>query len=183
MLRTVACLLALAMATGAWAQVAGSAPQTGDAWLDATLVDMDRYAARYPEAFADELNRYDAAPRDLVAELLDAQHWTPGDVYFACALARVAAQPCRAVAAERTRDPAQRWDAIAQQFGVAADSPAFHRLKRGVVLSYERWARPLAVDASLHAEFPKHPLQAAPVKPVETPRAPASRAHRKTGTK
>jgi len=160
-----AALLALALLQGsAHAQdaTASTPPRSGDAWVDATLADIDRYAARYPEAFADELVRYDSAPRALVEALLADPQWTPGDLYFACALGQVAGQPCRAVAQRRQQERASGWGAIARSFGVAPDSTAFHRLKRGIVLAYARWARPLQVDASLHAEFPKLPLATPP---------------------
>ena len=133
-------------------------PRTGDAWVDAMLADINRYAARYPDAFADELVRYDNAPRALVQALLTDPRWTPGDVYFACALGQFAGQPCRVVAQRWQQDHAGGWAAIAQDFGMTPQSPAFHRLKRGIVRGYARWARPLQVDASLHAEFPKLPL-------------------------
>lgn len=179
LLQGPAWVLALLLTMSAGAQAPRVAPQTGDAWLDATLVDMDRYALRFPGAFRDELNRYYAAPRGLLTQLLDARRWPPGDVYLACALARVAAQPCRAVAAARSQQPAQSWAAIALRFGVAVDSPAFHRLKRDAVLSYGHWARPLQVDASLRADFPKLPLQ--PIAPTPSPLTPAARAPRKAG--
>ena len=165
-----ACVLALALLlqTGAHAQeaVARVSPRSGDAWVDSVLPDIDRYAARYPDAFADELVRYDSAPRALVEALLADPRWAPGDVYFACARGQAAGQPCRAVAQRWQQDPGSGWGAIAQGFGVSPDSSAFHRLKRGIVLSYQRWARPLQVDGSLHAEFPK--------LPVATPAASAS---------
>src|SRR5690606_20329634 len=42
------------------------APRTGDAVVDARLADINAYAARYPEAFIDELERYFDAPRPLL---------------------------------------------------------------------------------------------------------------------
>jgi hypothetical protein len=194
-------LVALAaLLHGAHAQdgAANTPPRSGDAWVDATLADIDRYAARYPDAFADELVRYDSAPRALVEALLADPQWTPGDLYFACALGQVAGQPCRAVAQRWQHDRASGWAAIARGFGVAPDSDAFHRLKRGIVLSYARWARPLQVDASLHADFPKLPLaapvpldkaaagarasrQAATAMPASTPAKPKKHAVKGTG--
>ena len=132
-----------------------TSPTTGDPWVDAVLVDIDRYAARYPDAFADELARYHGAPRQLVAELLAGGRWTAGDVYFACALGQYAGQPCRSVVAARDRDRTRDWSLVAHDLGVAPGSDAFQRIKRAIVHSYARWARPLRVDASLHAEFPK----------------------------
>lgn len=180
-----------ALLHGAHAQErpANTSPRSGDAWVDATLADIDRYAARYPDAFADELVRYDSAPRALVAALLADPQWTPGDLYFACALGQVAGQPCRAMAQRWQHGRASGWAAIARSFGVAPDSNAFHRLKRGIVLSYARWARPLQVDASLHADFPKLPLAApaavdkavAGAMPASKPAKPKKRAVKGTG--
>src|SRR5690606_27505911 len=58
-------------------------PGTGDAWIDLRLADMDRYAARYREAFVDEIARYLEAPRELLVDALD-RGMRPGDVYYAC---------------------------------------------------------------------------------------------------
>jgi hypothetical protein len=181
LLFAIALLAAWTMMSPARAQaVAMAAGGTGDAWVDATLADMDRYAARYPDAFVDELTRYQAAPRSLVANLVGPGHWAAGDVYFACALARVAAQPCRTVAAMRAQD--QDWSALEQRLGLGPDSVQFHRLKRGIVSSYARWARPLRVDASLHAEFPNLPLQPEQTPPAgaagASDHAPVRRGHR-----
>lgn len=145
-------LLAAAMA-GAFAQQAAWNPRTGDAWVDRTLGDVNRYGSRYPDAFVDEMTRYFGAPRALVVGLLDA-HWSPGDVYYACALAQVAGQPCRAVADAWSGDHAQGWGAIARRYGVEPGSVPFHRLMRGLVGSYDRWGRPLEIDDSLRADFP-----------------------------
>ncbi len=155
----VACAVAFARGANATAPT----PATGDAWVDATLLDIDRYAARYPDAFVDEMVRYHGAPRELVGELLSDRRWSAGDVYFACTLAQFAGQPCRNAVAQRERDASQDWQAIAQRFGVAPSGDAFHRIKRAIVLSYQRWARPLEVDASLHEEFPEH--EVAPMAP------------------
>lgn len=156
--------MACAVAFARGADPTATTPGTGDAWVDATLLDIDRYAARYPDAFVDEMERYHGAPRDLVGALLADRRWSAGDIYFACALAQVAGQPCRSAVMQRERDAAPDWQAIARRFGVTPDADAFHRIKRAIVLSYQRWARPLTVDASLHAEFPK--LDVAPAEPA-----------------
>src|SRR5690606_17613630 len=58
-------------------------PGTGDAWIDVRLDDMDRYAARYREAFVDEIARYLEAPRPVLVEALE-RGMRPGDLYYAC---------------------------------------------------------------------------------------------------
>jgi hypothetical protein len=131
------------------------APRTGDAWVDEWLEDMNLHGARYPDAFIDEVARYRAAPRAFVLELLAERGWQPGDIYFACALAQVVARPCAAVVGEWTRDHAEGWGAVAKRLGVEPDSDAFARIKRGIVPSYDRWARPIELDAELRRAFPK----------------------------
>jgi len=142
-------ILGLLLATGAaFAQqppavVAGWSPRTGDVWVDATLADINAYGRRYPDAFADELVRYHGAPRDVVSALLGSPGWTPGDAYFACALAQVIGRSCRYVADEWQAHPGEGWGALAQRLGVKPGSPEFHRLKDGFAGAYGRWGRPL----------------------------------------
>jgi hypothetical protein len=123
-------------------------PRTGDAWVDATLADINAYGGRYPGAFADELARYHAAPRDVVSALLAAPGWTPGDVYYACALAEAIGRSCRYVADERQAHPGEGWGALAQRLGVKPGSPQFHQLKDGFAGAYGRWGRPLPAAAT-----------------------------------
>lgn len=125
------------------AAATGWSPRTGDAWVDAALADINAYGRRYPEAFADELARYHGAPRELVAALLAAPAWTPGEVYFACTLAQAIGRSCRYVADERQAHPGEGWGALAQRLGVKPGSPEFHRLKDGFPAAYGRWGRPL----------------------------------------
>lgn len=159
--RIVLSLALVAASAGARAQPLPPAwnPHTGDAWVDRQLDDINRYGQRYRDAFIDELARYHSAPRGLVGGLLD-QHWAPGNVYFACALAQVAGQPCRAVAEAWSRDPDLGWAGVMQRLRIRADSPQFHRLKHALVASYDHWARPIRIDASLHSEFPQHAMDA-----------------------
>src|SRR5690606_19614160 len=90
-----ACLILLLAPAAAQDQAAAWEPRTGDAVVDARLADLNRYAARYPDAFIDELVRYFDAPRPLLEELLGKRAATPGDRYYACALARVPGRPGR----------------------------------------------------------------------------------------
>ncbi|TZF91436.1 hypothetical protein [Cognatilysobacter lacus] len=156
--RSAALLLAasLGATTLAHAQGAsGSGPHSGDAWVDGRLVDIGAYASTYRESFVDELARYHRAPRPLVAELLARPGWTPGDVYFACSLAMQAGRPCREVAEMHSAEPVRDWASVAASLGVSAGTPAFHRIKRDIVASYQRWARPVSVDDELAPDFPQ----------------------------
>lgn len=156
----VSTLLAMCLSVGLAAGTAraqdfafGWNPRSGDVWMDAWLGDMNRYGGRYRDAFVDELVRYHAAPRDLVVDLL-ARRWAPGDIYFACALAKLAGRPCRYVVEQWERDHGQGWGAMAKRLGIKPGSPQFHQLKRGVVPSYDRWGRPIELDAQLRRDFP-----------------------------
>ena len=169
--RSVAVLLALLLASGLHAQSAPPTAHTGDAWVDARLADIGTYAATYHDAFVDEVARYGRAPRELVEALLARPGWTPGDVYFACTLAQQAGRPCREAVDARGADPARDWAAVAATLGVAPGSPAFHALKRAVVASYDRWARPVSVDDDLARDFPGRPRMAAPAAPAGHPPA------------
>lgn len=129
-------------------------PRTGDVWVDTWLNDVNRYGRAYPEPFIDEVVRYHRAPRDLVVELLGRPGWTPGDVYYACGLASVLGRPCRYVVDEYERDRGAGWGVLAQRLGIKPGSAEFHRLKRGFVPTYDRWSRPIRLDADLERAFP-----------------------------
>ncbi len=129
-------------------------PRSGDAWVDTQLTDMNRYGARYRDPFIDEMVRYHDAPRDLVTDLLLNRGWAPGDVYYACAIAQVIGRPCGYVADEWQQHHGEGWGALAPRLGIEPGSAEFHRLKEGFVPSYDRWSRPIILDADLQRTFP-----------------------------
>lgn len=129
-------------------------PRSGDAWVDDQLADINRYGSRYREPFVDEMVRYYGAPRALVNELLVSRRWAPGDVYYACAIAQSLGRPCRYVADEWGRNHDKGWGAVATELGIKPGSAEFHRLKRGFVPTYDRWARPIRIDRDLRKDFP-----------------------------
>lgn len=139
---------AMLLATTAHAQDDAHAwdPRTGDAWTDRQLADVNAYAGRYREAFIDELVRYFGAPRALVTELLVERRWAPGDVYYACAIARVAGRPCRALTDAWARRHAEGWEAVRTDAGIAADAAEAGRLRQAFIESYARWDRPIDAD-------------------------------------
>jgi hypothetical protein len=148
-LKAAALALALAVAAGgvqAQTFTFGWNPRSGDTWVDVWLGDMNRYGSRYRDPFIDEMVRYHGAPRDLIDDLL-RRRWAPGDIYFACALARLAGRPCRDVADMWERDHGQGWGAMAKRLGIKPGSAEFHRLKRGMVPTYDRWGRPIDLDS------------------------------------
>lgn len=129
-------------------------PRSGDVWVDNTLNDVNRYGSRYREPFVNEMVRYYGAPRDLVTDLLVTRNWAPGDVYYACSIAQVLGRPCRYVVDEWDRDHGQGWGNVAKRLGIKPGSAEFHRLKRGFVPTYDRWARPITIDEDLYRDYP-----------------------------
>ena len=150
----LAALLAGSGAVAAQDFVFGWNPRTGDVWIDQTLGDINDYGYRYRDSFVDELVRYYGAPRDYVTMLLTDRRWAPGDVYYACAIGDIVGRSCRYVAEEWDRHHGEGWGALAQRLGIKPGSEEFHRLKRGFVPTYDRWARPLPLDDALHRAFP-----------------------------
>ncbi len=43
---------------------------------------------------------------------------------------------------------------MAQRMGIKPGSAQFHRLKKGFVPTYDRWSRPIVLDADLRAAYP-----------------------------
>lgn len=121
-------------------------PGTGDPWIDAHLLDIDRYAARYRDAFVDELVRYRGAPRAMAEQAL-ADDTRAGDLYFACALAQATGRACRAILDARAASPGS-WEALARSYEVPALTQIHRRIRGDISESYLRWARPLASRAS-----------------------------------
>jgi len=150
----VAALVAASGAAAAQDFVFGWNPRTGDDWVDERLTDINGYGYRYREAFIDEIVRYHGAPRELVFELVVDRRWAPGDVYYACAIARIVGRPCRYVVDAWNRDHGQGWGEVAKRLGIEPGSDEFQRLKRGFVPSYDRWNRPVQLDAELRRAYP-----------------------------
>ena len=123
---------------------------TGDAWIDGRLADIDAYAARYPDAFADELERHAGIPQAYTLALLARPGWHGGDAWFACFLGRAVQASCRSVVRERSRAGSDAtWTSVAAEFDARADSPAYASLRLALADSYRRWDRPLQPDAAL----------------------------------
>jgi hypothetical protein len=123
--------------------VAGGHSRTGDAWVDRVLPDIDAYAERYPDSFADELSRYFNIPRKYVQALLMRPDWRAGDAYFACALAKASAHSCREVVRARARDYRASWHDVAKALGIRPGSGEYKQVRAAIRASYVHWARPL----------------------------------------
>lgn len=139
------CVLFLAFGTGrAQSEDIVYEPSSGDAWIDRHLIDMNDYAARYPQSFVDEVSRYYSVPREYVEALLQQPAWKPGDVFMACALGQILAQPCRKVVREWSRDHAEGWEGVSARLQPTPAPPIHRELRKDIRESYARWARPLA---------------------------------------
>ncbi len=125
----LALALGLAFATTAGAVTVGYNPRTGDVWVDTHLGDVNRYGYDQRDYFVDDLVAQYGAPRYLVNDLLNNQHWDPGDVYYACALAYQLRRPCADVVRTRQQNRGQGWGVIAQRMGIKPGSAEFHALK------------------------------------------------------
>jgi hypothetical protein len=75
-------------------------------------------------------------------------------VYYACALASILGRPCRYVVDYYEANRGQGWGVVAQRLGIKPGSSEFHRLKKGFVPTYDRWARPIDLDDDLRREYP-----------------------------
>ena len=144
-------------------------PRSGDVWVDTQLADINRYGSQYRDPFIDEMVRYHGAPRDLVTDLLVNRRWAPGDVYYACTIAQVIGRPCRYVVDEWNTNHAQGWGVVARRLGIKPGSAEFHRLKKGFVPTYDRWGRPVVLDADLKRAYPNHGKDKAVAKGVVSP--------------
>ncbi len=129
-----------------------SAYATGDAWLDRQLDDIDAYARRYPASFLDEVARYLDVRRGYAEAVLKASGWRAGDLYFACAWAQATRQPCRVLVRERSNAPGCTWQAVLAAQG-EPDNLAYRQVRHALVDSYDRWDRPIVLDARLHEQL------------------------------
>ena len=110
-------LLALCLPASAQDFVFGFSPRTGDAFVDAQLGDINDIVVGF------------GAPRTLVQELYVTRRWAPGDIYYACAIARQLGRPCVEIVDIWERDHGLGWGVVAQRLGIKPGSAAFHALK------------------------------------------------------
>lgn len=126
---------------------------TGDAWVDRQLADINAYAARYPDAFVDELSRYAAAHPQYVTALLQEHGWSAGDIYFACVWGHVSGGGCREWVRARTRLPQASWKEIVESRQPAPDNLHWRALRHAIVASFDHWDRPITLDALLRRQL------------------------------
>jgi len=147
---------AMANAMPVHAQTVGYNIRTGDVWVDTRLGEINDYGRRYRDPFVSEMTGHYGAPRSLVLDLLDRRGWAPGDVYFACSIARALGIPCLEVVQRYDRNPGIGWGNLAKQMGIKPGSREFHALKNGAVGTYDRWGYPIRVDERVSVDWSQH---------------------------
>lgn len=154
-----ACTAAPALAQQAVAPAAPAATTveaaytTGDAWVDRQLADIDAYARRYPGSFLDELERHLAVRRGYAEAVLDAPGWRTGDLYFACAWAQAAQLSCRELVRAYSQAPVRDWQAVLAALPGEAANANYRQVRHAIVASYDRWDRPIELDARLRGQL------------------------------
>ncbi|MFO3707067.1 hypothetical protein ACI6Q5_19330 [Xanthomonas codiaei] len=131
-------------------------PGTGDAWVDQHLADMGSYAQRYPDSFIDEVARYTDTPRGYVRALLQVHGWHAGDLYFACFWAQTVQLSCRESVRAYSRDHHDGWQGVITRLSVTPDNAHMRALRHAIVASYDRWERPITLDALLRRQLGDH---------------------------
>lgn len=129
---TLVLALGLALSGLASAQVISYSPRTGDVWIDSQLGYVNDYGRGNRDYFVDDVVNSFGAPRYLVNEMLTKRNMSPGDVYYACAMAYAARRPCADVARSYEENRGQGWGVVAKRMGIKPGSAEFHALKNGV---------------------------------------------------
>jgi len=123
---------------------------SGDAWVDSRLVEINDYGMHNQGPFVDEIVTNYGAPRPVVVELLGTRHWSPGDVYYACAFAHSINRPCAEVADRYERNRAGGWGFVMGSYNVGYTSPQFVTFRGGFVNTYGRWGHPIVLGRNEH---------------------------------
>ncbi|MBB4706222.1 hypothetical protein FHY34_000043 [Xanthomonas arboricola] len=154
-------MLAVAQTSPAQASAPAAAapavtPGTGDAWVDQHLADMGSYAQRYPDSFIGEVARYTGTPRGYVQALLQVHGWHAGDIYFACFWAQTLQLSCRDTVRAYSRDHHDGWEGVITRLSVTPETVHMRALRHAIVASYDRWERPITLDALLRRQLGDH---------------------------
>lgn len=126
---------------------------TGDAWVDRQLADINTYAARYPDAFTDELVRYAGAHPLYVKALLNDHRWPAGDIYFACVWGRIIGEGCRPWVRARTALPGASWKEVLESRQPPPENLQWRALRHAIVASFDHWDRPITLDSLLKRQL------------------------------
>lgn len=126
---------------------------TGDAWVDTQLADINHYAERYPDAFLDEVSRYAGVPRGYISALATTHRWQAGDIYFACFWAKASGQTCRDIVRAFSQDPDGGWAEVVKRMPGKPQNLHYRAVRHAIVASYEHWDRPITLDATLKRQL------------------------------
>lgn len=126
---------------------------TGDAWVDTWLQDINHYAERYPDSFLDEVARYSGVPRGYAAALINNHGWQAADVYFACFWAKAIERSCRDSVRAFSADPEGGWEAVVTRLPVEPANLHWRAVRHAIVDSYRHWDRPITLDATLRRQL------------------------------
>lgn len=129
------------------------AVDTGDAWIDTWLADINHYAERYPDSFLDEVARYSGVDRGYIAALVNNHGWHAADVYFACFWAKAIKVSCREVVRAFSAHREGGWQAAVEALPVPPDNLHKRALRHAIVASYRHWDRPITLDATLRRQL------------------------------
>ncbi len=129
--------------------------QTGDAWVDTWLSDINHYAERYPDSFLDEVSRYSGVDRGYAAALVNNHGWHAADVYFACFWAKAIKHSCRDTVRAFSANPEGGWEAVVERLPVAPDNLHWRAVRHDIVASFRHWDRPITLDATLRRQLVK----------------------------
>lgn len=129
------------------------APDTGDAWIDRQLEDINAYARRYPDSFIDELARYANVRRGYLQALLEQQRLQPGDIYFGCAWTFAINLSCREAVRGWSGDHHDGWKGVVSRLPITPDNLHYRAVRHAIVASYDRWDRPIRLDARLLSQL------------------------------
>ncbi|UXI68383.1 hypothetical protein [Tahibacter amnicola] len=109
----------------------GFNPDTGDAWLDAHLGDINVYADGHLDGYIDQVCIQTGAPRYYIETLVIEERYPPADVWMIAQTAQVSGQPIETVRTHFDRNRGRGWGVIAKEMGIKPGSAQFHALKNG----------------------------------------------------
>lgn len=126
---------------------------TGDVWVDSRVNEINDYGRYHQEPFVNEMVTYYSAPRPFVIELLGSRHWSPGDVYYACAFAHSIGRPCSEVAERYEQNRSGGWGYVMGSYNVGYASTQFASFRGSFVNTYGRWGHPIVIERNEHVRW------------------------------
>ena len=116
---------------------------TGNAFVDAALRDVNHYVERHPDAFLDELEWFADGNRRQLSTWLAAAGHQGADLYFGCQLAVILERSCAAVMADFDAAGPSGWNGVLEALPQPLSAAQWSTLEDRIRASWQRWARPL----------------------------------------